>query len=202
MTNESNGMSASERNRLMEITKRRARSVKFDIEKRAAQLRADVERQLSQQFREDDERFAALTQRMREREKEDTEWLARLCREAGIKPEFAPRCGIWWASRGENSDRERRAELRKLGHSRIDALSREARHAIEQWQSETEIKLLASGLHSKEALEFFATIPNAEQLLPAPTLAQLDALATTPSLRLVNGKRADDGGDVTGTDDE
>lgn len=185
-------MTAKERDALRETIRLRARVAKADVDKRAAALHADTERQLSATFKAESAEWDDLVKMAKKAAEAADAELARRCEALGIRDAFRPTIHMDWYPRGENMIPARRAELRKLAAARIDAMSKEAKHEIESWQADAQTQLLAGVLQTGEAQKFLSDMPKADALLPAPTLAQLDALATTPSLKLVPGKPGTD----------
>ena len=53
--------------------------------------------------------------------------IAELCRSVGIPDNLRPGISLNWYRRGESGSAERRAELRKLAHARIDAAAQSAK---------------------------------------------------------------------------
>jgi hypothetical protein len=58
--------------------------------------------------------------------------IAARCAELGIPPEFAPGISFGWHGRGENAVAGRRAELRRMAKSRVEAIELEAVTKIER----------------------------------------------------------------------
>lgn len=190
-------MTAKDRDALAVAIRARPKVAKDDVDARAATLTAETERQLSQTFSREDERWSDPIRETEQASKAADAELAARCKARGIRDEFRPRIVCGYLGRGENASRERRTELRRLATARIEAMSRDAKHRIEAWAAETHITLLAGGLQSGEAKTFLESMPTAVDLLPAPTMREIDALATTPSLRLIADEGADD---LNGTD--
>ena len=69
----------------------------------------------------------------------------------GLRPSFRPSINFYWSSRGENGDRTRRAELRKLAEARLDALGRAAKLDIDRQVADSVEALIVGGLSSDEA---------------------------------------------------
>src|SRR5262249_49706973 len=86
-------------------------------------------------------------------------------KELGIPKEFAPSISGGWFGRGENASKERRAELRKMGVSRILAIEAEAKTRIEVTSVELQTQIVSAGLTSKAAMEFMARLPSAQELM-------------------------------------
>lgn len=185
-------MTVKERDALREHLRALVRVGKAEVDKLAAIRRAEAEQELSREFKAEDELCRDLVRIADEAASTADAELARRCQERGIRESFRPRIQMYMSNRGDNSYSPRRAELRKLAIAHIDAMAAEGKYALEKWQVDRQAELLGGVLQSSEAQGFFASLPTAETLLPPLTLAQIDALATSPGLRLVNGKRAAD----------
>ncbi|ORC47824.1 hypothetical protein B2G74_22220 [Burkholderia sp. A27] len=187
-------MTAKERDALRDHLRKIVHVRKAEIDKVAAARRAEGEQELSREFKAEDELFGDLRRMAEEAAAAADSELARRCQERGIRENFRPRIQMAMSYRGENASASRRTELRTLAIARIDAMAKDAKFSIEKWELERLDELLIGVLQSSEAQTFFASLPSAETLLPPLTMSQLDALATSPSLKLVQG--------ATGTDDE
>lgn len=176
-------MTKAERDELARLLKARARVAKSVVEQRAAELLADAEQQLATRYKIDDAAWVDLTGAAEQAVKDADAKLARRCRALGIPEEFRPRIDFSWYSRGENAWKERRAELRKVAQTRIDAMAKQARVAIETRELDGLAMLAAGALESAGAQEFLASLPAVETLMPV-----LDVSALGP-LALPNGTR-------------
>ncbi|WP_321961725.1 hypothetical protein [Paraburkholderia sp. J7] len=191
-------MTAKERDALRDAVKLQMKVARANVDEYAAAQKADMEGQLSKEFTAED---ADLAEIMREAEADIGKTKAKIdamCKARGIRRSFGPQAYVHFDYRGENSVKDRRAELRGLGNANIDARRKEAYRKIETWGAEAQIKLIAGALTSAEAKEFLESMPTVEALLPGLTLAQLDALSTRPGLRLIQGQTDN----LTGTGDE
>ena len=90
--------------------------------------------------------------------------------------EFHPNLlvGTRWLERGQNLDKERRAELRKVAYARIEALQRKAEHAIEEYSVEMRTQILSTGMYSEEAKALLAAMPQPRDLMPALDIDELE----------------------------
>lgn len=177
-------MTKGERSELASVVKRNERVAKTAVAQREAELRADVEAQLSAVFEAGDEAWAHVTSEAERVVRQADAEVARICRERGVRPEFRPQLHLAWYSRGVNAEASRRAELRKLAYARIEAAGRAAKTAIEVRATEVLTALVAGGLESDQAREFLASIPTAEALMPPISTDELKALeASLPTSR-------------------
>jgi hypothetical protein len=170
-------MPKGERDDLMSVVKMRARVAKAAVAQQEAQLLNQVEEELSARFRADDEAWKEITEEARLMVQQANEKIAAICRERGVRDEFAPQLGLDWYGRGSNAMRERRTELRKLAQTRIAAAGKAAKTTIEQKSVEVLTELVAGSLESDQARAFLETIPSPQQLMPPVTVGELEALA-------------------------
>jgi hypothetical protein len=170
-------MTKGERDELSKILKARARLAGRVVEQRSAELLAEAEQQLATVYKVNDEAWRELTATAQQTIREADAELARRCRTLGIPEEFRPGLRLGWYGRGENADKARRAELRKVAQSRIEAMAKAARVAIETRALDGLTKLAAGVLESDAARAFLAAMPAAEALMPALDVTTLGPLA-------------------------
>jgi hypothetical protein len=122
MAGEANGQkfTKADRDELKGVVKRRAVFSKQQAKDRLAQIKAEGERQLAEQFAAEDERWADVTRRAAAVAGADAE-IARICEAVGVPSKFRPRLVLSWVDRGENADPARRVELRRLMAAYHDA---------------------------------------------------------------------------------
>jgi hypothetical protein len=152
----------------------RARVAKADATAVAARRRAEFAAQLAATYHWDTDDTWREAHRLAEAAVDRArEEIQARSRELGIPKRFAPDLGLQWWGRGENASRERRAELTKVAHTKIEQLEKEAKHAIERASVEIQTRLVADGLESAEARAFLDSMPTAEQLMPALTVEEV-----------------------------
>lgn len=173
-------MSKTERNDLRAFIRRRSKAARTQAELRAAELKADVEGKLGAIYSPDDD--AAMRQLLDEAEAAIEDVRHRLtarCEELGIPANLGPTIGSFWLGRGENSLRERRSELRRMAHSRIEAMQRRAYAEIERQAVELEGTLITGGLESDAAKQFLAELPNVDQLMSPLDASEIKQLGNS-----------------------
>ena len=89
-------MTRDERKQLEQLIAGRKKVAKYAVQKRKAELLADVERQLAAIYRADDEAWSDLSARADAAVKEADAELAKRCRELGIPEEFRPSLHCGW----------------------------------------------------------------------------------------------------------
>jgi hypothetical protein len=191
-------MTRTERQDLLQICRQRERVAKAEAAAVAARHKADFEAQLARIYSfDEDEVWKAAHQAVKEAYAEAHKIVAARCDQLRIPHWAQPEEGQphWWG-RGENAVRERRVELTKVAHAKIDQLLKEARHIIEARSVEAQTHLLADGLTSDDAKAFLETIPTPEQLMPVPTVDEVSRLLAPP------GEDRPDPGASDGEEDE
>lgn len=171
----SDGLTTRERTNLSALVRKREKVAKTDAKQRAAELMANVEANLAARFKANNELWAAVTIEAQKAVDVADREIMRICREIGVPEEFRPSLVLSWYSRGENADRERRAELRKAASTRITAMELAARTEIERRSLEAQTALLAGGLTTDAARAVLAALPTAESLMPSLNVDDLEA---------------------------
>lgn len=170
-------MTRQERRDLVHLTQQRERLARAQAAHRSSELIADFEAQLASAYSFDQdatwrEAFLAAESVVR-----DAQGVAAArCEELGIPAIFAPSINVYWSGRGQNTARERRAELRAAAKARIAEMERAARVAIEGASLRVQEQLLADGLTSDAARTFLAAMPTAEALMPPLILGDVALL--------------------------
>jgi hypothetical protein len=171
------GIAKGERDELIKITRERGRVAKARVEAVKAELLADVEAKLSAKFSYRDEMWKEGIEAAEQAVADANAQIQRVCDERGVPKEFRSSVELGWSSRGSNSDPARRAELRKLATTRIDAIGKQAKLTIEAEIADTVANLLAGGLTSESAREYLAKMPDPRALMPPLEVADLEAEA-------------------------
>src|SRR5215217_6653965 len=161
----SDEMSSVKRRELAALMRRRERVAKTDAKQLAKERRADVEAKLATEFAAADERWAVMVAKAQVKVAEANEAIREIVVAAGFPPQFAPSLQMHWQNRGENHDPQRRAELRRVAQTRIEALLEAANAEIEKKSVAAQETLLAGGL-SAAAAAALIEMPSIEELLP------------------------------------
>lgn len=159
-------MTKHDRDQLASLAKLRGRVAKAAVAERAAELLADVERQLSAVFSSRDAAFADITAAAQAAVRDADDKVAAICKERGIAEELRPSISIGWYQRGANAEASRRSELRKLAQANIEHAGRRAKSAIEARTADVLTELISGSLQSDEARRFLESIPSATELMP------------------------------------
>jgi hypothetical protein len=175
-------MSKSEREDLQRLVRQREKVLKSAAKQRSAELIADFENQMGQAFSFDqDETWERAEKVVEATVEKANQQIAARCRELGIPAQFAPSLNFGWMPRGyENAVSQRRAELRRMARTQIEAIERKAITEIEVQCLEAQTQLALAGLTSQAALVFVEKLPSIETLMPKLSLAEIAGEAEPP----------------------
>jgi hypothetical protein len=175
-------MSKSEREDLQRLLRQRERVLKSAAKQRSAELAADFENQLGQEYRFDQDEVWNQAEKLAEAEVLKAEKLvAARCRQLGIPDQFAPSLSLCWSSRGYgNTIEKRRAELRRMARAQVEAIERKAIVQIELSCLEAQTALAVAGLSTEAAKLFIEKLPKIEALMPALSFAEIAGEAEPP----------------------
>ncbi|MGO9684619.1 MAG: hypothetical protein ACLP0B_14950 [Steroidobacteraceae bacterium] len=174
-------MSKGEREDLQRLVRQREKVLKSAARQRSSELLADFENQLGSTYKFDEDETWAAAAEAAEREVAKAEArVAARCAELGIPKRFAPSLDLQWYSRGENAVKERRAELRKMATTRIEAIERDAIVKIEMASVTAQTEIAVAGLTSDAARAFAAKLLDIEVLMPKLLLAAIADEAAPP----------------------
>jgi hypothetical protein len=175
-------MSKAEREELQRIIGRREKVLKSSAKLRSAELLADFENQMGQQFRPvDDVVFEKACREVERVVAQANIAIAARCRELGIAAGFAPSVEFSWYKRGYDNDlAERRSELRRMAVTRIAAIEAKANVEIERSCLEAQTEIAIGALTSDVARAFIDRLPPIETLMPRLTFAEVAGEADPP----------------------
>lgn len=175
-------MTKGEREDLVKLIRQRERVLKSAAKQRSAELIADFENQMGQIYSFDQDEIWAQAQKEADSEVEKAKQrIAARCRELGIPDRFAPNVRLLWAARGyDNTVDKRRAELRRMATTQVEALERKAIVDIEMSCLAAHEQVVTAGLTSEAARAFIETLPSVETLMPALSIGELADEARPP----------------------
>jgi hypothetical protein len=177
-----NMMTRSEREDLQRLVRQREKVLKSAAKQRSSELIADFENQMGQEYSFDQDEIWRQAAKAAEREvkKAQTIVTAR-CRELGIPDRFAPSLDLSWSARGhDNSISRRKAELRRMAQTQIEAIERKAVTEIELSCLKAQEEIAVAGLTSDAARKFIDALPSIERLMPALSFAEVSGEAKPP----------------------
>lgn len=171
-------MTSSERQSLVALVRQRERVAKADAGEYAATLMADFEAKLAAVYYPSDHPAWKAAHEAADKAVADAQaTIAAACRELGIPKAFAPGVRAGWYSRAENASSERRAELRRVAKTEIEARVKKAHAAITRSSVMAQERIITAGLTSEAARALLAEIPTPQQLLPALDVGAVERLA-------------------------
>lgn len=170
-------MTRSERAELGQLIRKRERVMKSAAVQRAAEMIAELDRQLAAIYSfDDDEVWKQAVSIANDAVKDANVAIAERCKELGIPAEFAPGLSFGWYNRGQNAVASRRSELRRLAKSRIEAMQQEAVVKIEHLSLQAQTEVISNGLESDQAKLFLASMAPIETAMPALDVQEVKAL--------------------------
>jgi len=175
-------MSRAEIEDLQRLVRQREKVLKSAAKQRSAELLADFENQMGQEysFDQDETWDAAYKAADREVAKAQAQVAAR-CRELGIPGRFAPEVDVHWRVRGyDNLITKRKDELRRMATTRIDAIERQAITQIELQCLAAQEKLATASVTSEAAGSFIASLPGIDTLMPKLSFEEIAGPADPP----------------------
>src|SRR5262245_48360380 len=146
-------MNKGDREDLQRLVRQREKVLKSAAKQRSAELLADFENQMGQQYSFDQDETWDQAAKLAEREVARAQkMVAARCRELGIPDQFAPSLSLEWSHRGYgNSIKERRQELRRMAVTQIEAIEQKAIVQIELQCLTAQEQIAMAGLTSDAA---------------------------------------------------
>ena len=175
-------MPKGEREDLQRLIRQREKVLKSAAKQRSAELLADFENQMGQEYSFDQDAVWEQAEKVAEREVEKAQkQVAARCRELGIPDQFAPSVSLVWHARGYgNSVAKRRTELRTMAVTQIASIEAKAITAIEMSCLEAQTQIAIAGLTTDAARSFFEKLPSIQALMPALSFAEIAGEAEPP----------------------
>jgi regulator of protease activity HflC (stomatin/prohibitin superfamily) len=174
-------MTKAERDQLVRLARLRAKQAEREAEAREKILLAEVQDQATAEYEARDHLWADAVAIAEEAAAKANAQIQARCADLGIPPKQAPRLELGWRSRsGEYENPRRRAELLKLAQTRLTALTKTAKTAIQDRLLEVETDLIVGALESSEARAALASLPTVEHLMPKLNLEDLGVVHWQP----------------------
>jgi hypothetical protein len=167
-------LSPAERKDLLNVLKRREKEADESADEVKAQRLADFEQELATIFCAESEAFADVTALAKEVVAKANDEINRRCDELGIRRDFRPSLGLGWSGRGDNTEKERRAELRRVAEKRAAADALSAKKQIRRAFTDQQELLAIGALGTEQARAFLQQMPRPEALMPEVRLAELN----------------------------
>jgi hypothetical protein len=181
-------MTESEREDLQRLIRQREKVLKSAAKQRSAELLADFENQMGQQFSFDqDEVWEQAVKSAEPVVRKAQEQIAARCRQLGIPERFAPSLDLDWRHRGyDNLIEKWRRELRTMATTRIEAIESKAITEIELSCLKAQEQIALAGLTSKAAKQFIDALPGIDKLMPALSFQEIAGEADPPVAQLMS----------------
>jgi hypothetical protein len=175
-------MTRNEIDDLQRLIRQREKVLKSAAKQRSAEVIADFENQMGQEFSFDDDHVWAEAAKIANAAvSKAQEQIKARCREIGIPDRFAPSISLAWHHRGyDNLLTGRRAELRRMAQTAVEAQEQKAKTQIELSCLEAQEKLALAGLTSDAARGFIEALPSVDELMPRLSFAEVAGESKPP----------------------
>jgi hypothetical protein len=174
-------MTKGEREELQALVRQRQKVFNTAAEQRAAELLADFDNQLGSQYAFNDDAVWEKATKEAEHEVEKAKRkIAARCRELGIPERFAPDLELSWYHRGENAVKDRRAELRTMAKTRINALLAKAKVRVATDCLRVSEQITLAGLTSEAALALINGLTPIDAQMPSLSFDEVAGEAEIP----------------------
>jgi hypothetical protein len=168
-------LSRNETHDLSMIIKDRAKVLKAHAEEQAAHCIADFEKKLAAVYSWDqDEIWQAATEEAQKVVAESQAKIAARCEDLGIPKSFAPAIGMSWSGRGENALNSRRAELRRVAKTSIEAMMKAAITKIEKQSLELRTQIVSLAVLSDAARVFLESLAPVDEAMRSLDFAEIE----------------------------
>jgi hypothetical protein len=159
-------LTSREAEQLAKLMHPRIRVLKAAAAEWAERAKADLEAEIAAQYAFDDDAVWADATKSAKEAVEAAQAIIKVrCRELGIPDRFAPSLHIRWQHTGYgNSTKDAKAETRRVGHARIDAMLAAKRVEIEKEGLELRTKLLLHQSLSPAVTAFLETLRPIEDM--------------------------------------
>lgn len=173
-------MTRKDRDQLAQVAKMRARVAKSSIEQREMVLKSQVEDELKGMFDVEDElakKAAGVAVAEAQRADKDLqERLAEYEIPEHLRPHLVAEMIENQMMGKRRSIAQRRMELSNIANSRIRALGAQAKVEIDRQCADTVTSLITGGLDGAAAQRYLDSMPTIDQLMLAPSIAELEAV--------------------------
>lgn len=183
-------LSRTETHDLSMIIKDRTKVLRAHAEEQAAACMADFEKKLATAYEWDqDETWKKAVEKAREVVEASQEIIEKRCAELGIPKTFAPQLGLNWQGRGENAMAGRRAELRRVAKTSIDAMFKAALTKIEKQSLDLRTQVVAMGIVSAEAKMFLESLAPIEEAMQQLDFEEVERKLETEKQQRIEDRR-------------
>jgi hypothetical protein len=175
VTELSRKLSRHETHDLSMIIKDRTKVLRAHADEQAAACLADFEQKLAAVYTFDqDEIWKAATEAALKVVSAGNAEIAKRCEALGIPKTFAPSLEATWCGRGENALASRRAELRRVAQTRIEAMKKAAITKIEKQGLDMRTQVVAMGLLSTEAKVFLESLTPVDEAMRTLDFSEIE----------------------------
>lgn len=173
-------MTKRDREQLAQVAKMRSRVAKASVEQRELVLRSQVEDELQAVFAAEDDLAAKGEEIAMDLARRANTELVEKLDELKIPDHFRPQIGVAKVESllrpRQESNASRRITLRTIAGARIKTLGAAAKVEVDRQCADTVERLITGGLSTEEAQKFLDEMPTIDELMMAPSVAELEAV--------------------------
>lgn len=157
------------------IIKERTKVLEAHADEQATACMADFEKKLATIYSYDQDEVwkAATEEAMREVTKAQEKIDAR-CKKMGIPKDLSPRLVLSWEARGQMKAAQRRAELRRVAKSEVDAMKAAAMTRIRKQSLDLRTQVVSMGLLTSEATLFLESLAPVDEAMRGIDFAAIE----------------------------
>jgi hypothetical protein len=170
-------MSRAERSEFATFTKQYARSLKARGEEHAAVLLEVFEEELAREWGPKEEQWSEVVEMAQKAVADANARIREYFEERGLSLKRAPELKLYWGARGENSERERREELRKVARAQAEVVKKRAVAEGERIALDIQQQILVGDFSRADARALVFGLPKMEELMPPLQFEQVLAVA-------------------------
>lgn len=168
-------LSRQETHDLGQIIKERTKVLEAHAEEQAQKCMADFEKKVSTIYSYDaDEVWKRATEDAMVEVKKAQEKIEAQCRKLGIPKDLSPQLALSWQGRGQMASANRRAELRRVAKTEVEAMKAAAVTKIRKQSLDLRTQIVAMGLLTPEANLFLESLSPVEEAMHSIDFGEIE----------------------------
>lgn len=169
-------LSRQEAHDLGQIIKERTKVLEAHADEQAKKCLADFDRKLATIYQfDDDEVWKRATEEAMAEVKKAQEKIEAQCKKLGIPKDLSPNLGLNWNGRGQMGSANRRAELRRVAISEIDAMKAAAMTKIRKQSLDLRTQVVSLSLITDDAKMFLESLAPVEEAMTSVDFGEIEA---------------------------
>lgn len=183
-------LSRQETHDLSMIIKDRTKVLESHAEEQAQRCLADFENKLSKIYTYDqDEVWKRATEEAMAEVQKAQDKIEERCRKLGIPKDLSPQLRLSWEGRGQMKTATRRAELRRVAKSEVEAMKAAAMTKIKRQSLDLRTQVVAMGLLTPEATMFLESLAPVEEAMGSIDFGEIEKKLVAQQKAIASGTR-------------